>query len=574
MASIIEQAGRARKQEAASQDSGCTEEMANMRQLLALAERKQNQLRDAADRLKAQKGTEAANEILAAAGCGSSTSLRLLSPSRSEVSGFSDSSQARPSVVVMRPHSPGSPLARSIGFAATSGVVATPWVGASPVLGTRASAASPARQPGSAGGSVVSNAGAVASSSVPSRGSVEVGRPVLRQTPSQSLFDALDKNGDGVITREEFEAQVAEGSIVYGSQASPSTLPRSTRPLISGASRTSFRARTPTQAGAASVATPTSPQAASFGVTRAVSATALPTTPYTTVPTVPVTTVTTAHVPVVRAVTRQASGSVATPVAPLPARSVFAGISQDAIPVGSTSWQPGSAVALPTTSSRGILSQRTETDASPISSTGRHLPQHVIPSWKSPIPFMLDILQGKRIVARGRVYLYQAPFAPSVRYTNGGEYFVLPRGWAIMRSRQGLLVWVELLEDGLLQEFVRELVTGDQSSPTRGLRAGPSVRAGSPYKRPISQQLLLSLPTPAGGILGQLEIRSPRACTADLAVRVSCEDSMVLHPTLAVGSDAPEAHLGLRATLGPVAGSTSGFDELIKAWLSALEVQV
>lgn len=188
---------------------------------------------------------------------------------------------------------------------------------------------------------------------------------------------------------------------------------------------------------------------------------------------------------------------------------------------------------------------------------------------------MIDILQAKRACARAYVYLYRPPFEPSIRYVNGGEYFVVPRGWALIRSRHGMLVWLELVDDGMLPDAILELLSGN--SPVSRSWAGGGARAGSPspFRRP--GPLSLSLPAASGGVLGQLDIRTPRACPADVAVRVPCEDVLVMRPGLssaADDADAPESQLGLRATVGSDSASAPCFDELLKAWLSSWEVQV
>lgn len=314
----------------------------------------------------------------------------------------------------------------------------------------------------------------------------------------------------------------------------------SSSPLPPGMPWTSIRARSPIQAAPAQ-ATPASPAAAPYGYR------VMPAPGVSTVPT-----------PAMRVpIARQNSGSLSTPIRPVSPAGAQSGVAPR---VRLSDEEPVVVAGLADAAGRS---------PSPMGSMGK-----AVPALQSPIKGMVDITQGKRCCARGRVYLYQAPFSPSVRYTNGGEYFVLPRGWAVMRSRQGLLVWLELVEDNLLQESVLELVAA--ASQASWPRPGPGAqRAASPFKRPGPLQL--SLPSASGTVLGQLEIRSARGCPADLAIRVPCEDVIVLHPNSSLSQDAPDGNSGLRATLAAAPGTSSApstFDELFKAWLSSLESQV
>lgn len=180
--------------------------------------------------------------------------------------------------------------------------------------------------------------------------------------------------------------------------------------------------------------------------------------------------------------------------------------------------------------------------------------------WNSQVKSMVELQHMKRTCARARVYLYQAPFTPSVRYTNGTEQFVLPAGWALVRSRQGLLVWLELLDDMLLQDFLSDLASS--SPPSKPSRQASGLRTGSPSPgKKAPAQMTLNLPDVAGGVHGQVEIRCPRACPIDMAIRVPSEDVIVLRASGGSG-------LGLRAAMG------SGFDEAFKSWLSDWDTTV
>lgn len=493
---------------------GSHTELANMRELLELAERKQNQLQAAAARLKAQK-SEASSDAAGSPGGSMRANARLGSPSRSEKNGFSSLAEGssavwgtdaapRVGMVVVRPHSPGSPKAGRIGYGQSLTALPNSRV-----------AVSPTRHAG-------------------------VG---------------------------------CSASVSVGAGAGLQQL------LSPGVARTPVRARSPTQA------VPVSPTGMSYG--------------YRVVP------ANTAIVPTMRVpVSRQSSGPISTPSVPAQPRGSSASFSTaapqtlEAVPVSSISRMSSQNSTLHTAAAT-VTTTRSAACGSgsyppPLTRPTLALPEEAVPEVvglasrlpepvvstgigrvestgrNSPLPFAVDIVQGKRLCGRGRVYLYQAPFVPAVRYTSGGEYFVLPRGWAVMRSRQGLLVWLELIEDSPLQEAIHEMVAG---SP-KGARAWPpggAPRAGSPCKRP--PQLLLSLPSASGGAHGQLEIRSARACPIDPAVRVACEDVIVLHPSISNGADPDEGHMGFRAVLVPTSSSSSSFDELFKAWLSSWQAQ-
>lgn len=171
--------------------------------------------------------------------------------------------------------------------------------------------------------------------------------------------------------------------------------------------------------------------------------------------------------------------------------------------------------------------------------------------WNSQVNSMLDIIHMKRSCAKARVYLYQAPFTPSVRYVNGSEYFLVPDGWAVMRSKQGLLVWLELCDDASLKDALSE----PANMPSSRTRTS-TTRAGSPSPPP-GRKLAVSLPAQAGtgNVSGQAEIRCQKVGAIESAVKIAAEDLMVLRTSGGTG-------LGFRASLG------SNFDETFKGWLS------
>jgi len=186
--------------------------------------------------------------------------------------------------------------------------------------------------------------------------------------------------------------------------------------------------------------------------------------------------------------------------------------------------------------------------------------------WNSQANSTLEFVHLRKVCAQARVYLYQAPFSPSVRYADGTEVFLIPAGWALMRSRAGLLVWLELFDDAALVDVVMDLASSVSPGKSRP-SAGPRTGSPSPSKRPA--QLLVSFPAAgaaaatagSGGgsaAFGQAEIRCSRAGVLEQASRVAAEDTIVLRVSGNSG-------LGFRAPLG------ASFDETFKAWLSEWE---
>jgi len=210
--------------------------------------------------------------------------------------------------------------------------------------------------------------------------------------------------------------------------------------------------------------------------------------------------------------------------------------------------------------------------------------------WNSMLKPAVDLAYGKRVVARARVYLYQAPFTPSVRYSNGVEYFVLPAGWGVLRSRQGLLAWLELMEDAALEEAAAEVVAMTQLANPRRTSTGSRMGSASPSpSKKGGAQFVLTLPGSQGAAPhAQVDLRNPRAFQVDAAIRLACEDVLVLRPTehSAAGSTASGGspgsdggasglRLGLgAASQGGVSYAAPSFDDVFKGWLSSCGAQV
>jgi len=166
----------------------------------------------------------------------------------------------------------------------------------------------------------------------------------------------------------------------------------------------------------------------------------------------------------------------------------------------------------------------------------------------NPIKSPVDLLLGDQVSATALVYLYLAPFAPCIFYSSGHEHFVIPVGWGLLRSRQGLVMWLELMDDIALRSIVPGVL-----EPPAGV-------------------VTLRLPPPEGGLarndcIGKLELKILRTCGTDAAIAVSNEDVAVLRPrgdgdgvwaSVRCGGDAPEADV-----------STA-----LMSWLSAWEISL
>ncbi|CAJ1359529.1 unnamed protein product [Effrenium voratum] len=177
----------------------------------------------------------------------------------------------------------------------------------------------------------------------------------------------------------------------------------------------------------------------------------------------------------------------------------------------------------------------------------------------------LEILHSGKTCAKCQVYAYQAPFSPFVLYQDGEELFVVPAGWAVLRTKGGLLLWLELGEEAPLLEALKaaQVPTQSVSPPREGRQrqTSPASREAKARKsspaRPMPIALTLQLPNGR-----QLSARGRGGCSIGSSVRVPLEDAVVLHPR---GGDG----LGLRATLALLnEGAKQSVDAALKAWLS------
>lgn len=185
----------------------------------------------------------------------------------------------------------------------------------------------------------------------------------------------------------------------------------------------------------------------------------------------------------------------------------------------------------------------------------------------APIRSLVEVALAGHTACRGRVYLYRAPFTPSIHYTGGDELFSIPAGWMVIHSRGGLIVWVELLDDLVLRDAFSQLP--DTPSSTSGSIASVQETVnGLISLAPLSDvlgSLFLCLPAPTGGIQSRVELSVLSASSPLSApIKVPCDDIGVMHP---IG-----AGVTLHVQLGNPAETTESFDQVFKTWLSAWEV--
>jgi len=175
------------------------------------------------------------------------------------------------------------------------------------------------------------------------------------------------------------------------------------------------------------------------------------------------------------------------------------------------------------------------------------LPEASARSWNSMVRSTVEITLKENVKARARVYLYQAPFAPSVLFVRGMELFALPPGWGVLRSKKGLLVWLELIEDSSLRDaMAREaLALGSSSSTSLAMRMRP--------------------PEGSSSSSTSVDLRILRSCGMDAPIQIPTEDVAVINPR-------GEGE-GVWAALGTSASGAS-FDSTFLAWLSAWETSI
>ncbi|CAE7245733.1 UBP18 [Symbiodinium natans] len=193
----------------------------------------------------------------------------------------------------------------------------------------------------------------------------------------------------------------------------------------------------------------------------------------------------------------------------------------------------------------------------------------------------LDLMLSGTRCAKCRVYLYQAPFSPAVRYVDGEELFAVPAGWAVLRTRAGLLLWLELSDDTRLLEALkaaekpqapegRQGATASRSSSKDRVPRGRKSMSPSASRRLLPLAFTVSLvELHSEGASHQLAVRSRGCCAIDSLVSVPCEDVMVLQPQGGGGR-------GIRASLSMLSEgiAKTSVDAAFKAWLSSWSSQM
>lgn len=167
----------------------------------------------------------------------------------------------------------------------------------------------------------------------------------------------------------------------------------------------------------------------------------------------------------------------------------------------------------------------------------------------SPTRPFLEVLDQGRRVALAHVYTYHAPFSPVVRYIAGEEHFVIPAGWAGMRTRSGLLLWFELVEDEGLAAALPKLVVGQSD-------------------------LSMALSRPNGTRAGEVLLTKQHPCHLGTLQTLRCDNTMVISPKGSFGPGARVAlSLGAAATprVESFMGTEQAVDNLLKVWLSSWE---
>lgn len=155
----------------------------------------------------------------------------------------------------------------------------------------------------------------------------------------------------------------------------------------------------------------------------------------------------------------------------------------------------------------------------------------------------------------------------------------MPAGWAILRTRGGLLLWLELSEDANLLEAIKaaekpQPAEGRQGSPARAVASRSSskdrVSRGRKSLSPsASRRLPLAFTLSLSEDGSRLAARSRGCCAVDSLVSVPCEDVMVLQTQGGSG-------LGMRASLSTLSEgiAKTSVDAVFKAWLSSWRTEM
>lgn len=169
----------------------------------------------------------------------------------------------------------------------------------------------------------------------------------------------------------------------------------------------------------------------------------------------------------------------------------------------------------------------------------------------------VELTRADCLVSNGLFYLYRAPFTPSVFYDRGSEHFIVPAGWGVLRSKEGILIWLQLNDDSALTEALQQgqfLASGTVRAPPQEIQAYDAGLFALCLARPS--------PTLTGGIeIGKaqnIDVSVLGKCKIDGPVRIPCQDVALIRP-----KRMPE--MGLWASLG---SPTCTFDQVFNAWIA------
>lgn len=213
------------------------------------------------------------------------------------------------------------------------------------------------------------------------------------------------------------------------------------------------------------------------------------------------------------------------------------------------------------------------------------------------------------------IWAHTAPFSPHIVYRGRDEHFVVPPGWALCRTRKGLLLWLLLGDDDVLWEKAQEAHRLSEPSPRKasslclGARtvlergAGPWVADGHAGALGVCRLGLRAAsvrPGPvrhAANLLREAEFHCLGSSLLDEEdeeeigaplLRVPCQDVAVFvaqRPAAFFSGAGIEAAVARDGSPGPLAAGAGGrcalwfslgvdFDSTVKSWLCEAGVEV
>lgn len=171
-------------------------------------------------------------------------------------------------------------------------------------------------------------------------------------------------------------------------------------------------------------------------------------------------------------------------------------------------------------------------------------------------PLSVELVRAGRVVSKGLCFLNQAPFTPSVFHERGAEHYVVPGGWGVLRSRGGILIWLELMDDSVFKDAVQQgqaLASGTVYAPPQPIQA---FDAGQFLLQLAGQNPMADSENGKGSarkvdvtILGKCEVEGP--------IRIPCQDVAIILPK--------GTSTGLWANLG---SPGSSFDDVFNSWVT------